>query len=168
MPVPGFSALASRSARTLALMTLAAVLASCSVHVTVRDVSVCNGRQACLLALQETVESYWRMPACARAGMQTTLGLVLPEQGPVAARIVASSGYQEFDDAALVAARLASADIATRGIREGLQADQVDTPVDAQFPPVTVTLRAVRDGDPGAMACTASFVWLGNPTVKAG
>jgi hypothetical protein len=100
--------------------------------------------------------------------MQTTLGLVLPEKGPVAARIVASSGFQEFDEAALVAARLASADIATRRIREGLQSAQGDSSAEVQTPSVTVKLRAARDGDPAATACAASFVWLGASSSKAG
>jgi hypothetical protein len=167
MFIPGFFALCGPLARVLTLITVAVALASCSVHVTVRDVSACHGRQVCLAALQETVESYWRLPACARAGMQTTLGLVLPEKGPVAARIVASSGYQEFDEAALLAARLASADIITRRIREGLQSDQGDSPTDGQSSSVTVTLRAARDGDPAAPACSASFVWLGASSDKA-
>jgi hypothetical protein len=135
----------------LGLLLLVSLLGACSVTVTVRDVSVCEGRQACLAALQGAIESYWRLPACTRAGMKTTLGLVLPEQGPVAARIVASSGFQEFDEAALMAARLASGDIATRRIREGLGGGKTQA--------VEVVLQATRDGDPAAPACAASFVW---------
>jgi hypothetical protein len=152
-------------ARGLTIAALSLFLMSCSVHVTVRDVSVCSGRQACLAALQETVESYWRLPACARAGMKTTLGLVLPETGPVAARIVASSGYQEFDEAALVAARLASGDIATRRIREGLNDGVASAAGDGHVPTVQVTLQAARDGDPAAPGCAASFVWRDPPVM---